>query len=41
MRLKGKRVLITQVDDYMGPAIDDLFRADGASVQGIAGPVPT
>lgn len=41
MRLKGKRVLITQVDDYMGPAIDELFRADGANVQGIAGPVPT
>jgi len=41
MRLKGKRVLITQVHDYMGPAIDELFRADGASVQGIAGPVPT
>ena len=31
-RLQGKRVLITQADDYMGPATDTLFRAEGAEV---------
>ena len=31
-RLLGKRVLITQADDYMGPATADLFRAEGAVV---------
>lgn len=29
-RLQGQRVLITQVDDYMGPAISSLFQAEGA-----------
>jgi NAD(P)-dependent dehydrogenase (short-subunit alcohol dehydrogenase family) len=31
-RLEGKRVLITQADDYMGPATAKLFAAEGADV---------
>ncbi len=31
-RLAGKRVLLTQADDYMGPATQALFRAEGAEV---------
>ena len=31
-RLSGKRVLITQADDYMGPATRALFEAEGAEV---------
>jgi 2-keto-3-deoxy-L-fuconate dehydrogenase len=31
-RLAGKRVLITQANDYMGPATIALFEAEGASV---------
>lgn len=31
-RLTDKRVLVTSADDYMGPAIVDLFRAEGAEV---------
>jgi NAD(P)-dependent dehydrogenase (short-subunit alcohol dehydrogenase family) len=31
-RLEGKRVLVTQADDYMGPAITDMFRKHGADV---------
>ena len=31
-RLQGKRILITQADDYMGPATVELFRAEGAEV---------
>lgn len=31
-RLEGKRVLITQADDYMGPATSALFAAEGAVV---------
>ena len=31
-RLKGKRVLITQADDYMGPATAALFAEEGAEV---------
>lgn len=31
-RLSGKRVLITQADDYMGPATEALFTAEGAEV---------
>lgn len=31
-RLEGKRVLVTQADRYMGPAIFDLFCAEGAKV---------
>lgn len=31
-RLQGKRVLVTQADDYMGPATLDLFTREGAEV---------
>ncbi len=31
-RLKGQRVLITQADDFMGPATNTLFQAEGATV---------
>ena len=31
-RLAGKRVVITQADDYMGPATRELFAAEGAVV---------
>jgi len=31
-RLAGKRVVVTQADDYMGPATVELFRAEGAEV---------
>lgn len=31
-RLAGKRVLVTMADRYMGPAIVELFRAEGADV---------
>ena len=31
-RLAGRRVLLTQADDYMGPATQALFRAEGAEV---------
>ena len=31
-RLTGTRVLITQADDYMGPATIELFEAEGATV---------
>ena len=31
-RLEGKRVLVTQADDYMGPATIDLFNEQGAEV---------
>jgi NAD(P)-dependent dehydrogenase (short-subunit alcohol dehydrogenase family) len=31
-RLQGKRVLVTQSSDYMGPAIIELFREHGADV---------
>ena len=31
-RLLNKRVLITQADDYMGPATAELFSAEGATV---------
>ena len=39
-RLKDKTVLITQSDDYMGPAISELFDREGASVHGVADLVP-
>lgn len=32
LRLNGKRVLITQADDYMGPATQTLFASEGAEV---------
>lgn len=31
-KLQGKRVLVTQADDYMGPATLDLFAAEGAEI---------
>ena len=31
-RLGGKRVVITQADDYMGPATAELFAEEGASI---------
>ncbi|MGE0626063.1 MAG: SDR family NAD(P)-dependent oxidoreductase [Pseudomonadales bacterium] len=31
-RLDGKRVVITQADDYMGPATAELFAAEGAEI---------
>ncbi len=31
-RLAGKRVLLTQADDFMGPATLDLFSAEGAEM---------
>ena len=31
-RLAGKRVLVTQADDYMGPATLELFAEEGATV---------
>jgi 2-keto-3-deoxy-L-fuconate dehydrogenase len=31
-RLEGRRVLVTTADRYMGPAISELFRAEGADV---------
>lgn len=40
MRLEGKNVLITQVEEFMGPAIEKLFKAEGANVMTATGPVP-
>ena len=40
-RLAEKRVLVTQADAYMGPAISELFREDGADVTLKTGAVPT
>lgn len=31
-RLAGRRVVVTQADDYMGPATVSLFRSEGAEV---------
>jgi 2-keto-3-deoxy-L-fuconate dehydrogenase len=31
-RLAGRRVLVTSADRYMGPAVSDLFGAEGATV---------
>ena len=31
-QLNGKRVLVTQSDDYMGPATIELFQKEGASI---------
>jgi len=39
-RLLHKKVIVTQCDDYMGPAIAKLFTAEGASVSSIPGFVP-
>lgn len=39
-RLKDKQVFVTQVEDYMGPAISNLFAAEGANVTEGKGIVP-
>ncbi len=39
-RLKDKTVFVTQVEDYMGPAISELFASEGASVTTRSGHVP-
>ena len=39
-RLVGKKVLITQCQDYMGPAINELFTHDAANIIAIPGLVP-
>jgi len=39
-RLEHKKILITQSDDYMGPAIADLFAAEAAQVTARPGWVP-
>jgi len=31
-RLEGKRILVTQCEDYMGPATVDVFKEEGATV---------
>ena len=31
-RLEGKRILVTQCEDYMGPATVDVFKKEGATV---------
>ena len=31
-RLEGKRILVTQSEDYMGPATVDVFKEEGATV---------
>ncbi len=41
MRLSGRKVLVTQAADYMGPAIAELFKNEGAEVNAIEGVVPT
>ena len=40
MRLEGKKTFITQVDDYMGPAINELFANEGAVITTASGAVP-
>jgi len=35
--LAGKRVYVTQIDEFMGPALVDAFRAHGAEVLGASG----
>ncbi len=39
-RLNKKKVLLTQCQDYMGPAINELFVEDGANVIAVPGRVP-
>ena len=34
-RLQGKRILVTQAGDYMGPAFGDMFRRHGAEVDAL------
>ena len=40
VRLDAKKVLITQCEDYMGPAITELFGSEGADVSAVKGLVP-
>ena len=39
-RLSGKRVLITQANDFMGPATVDVFQREGASIMASTDPLP-
>jgi len=39
-RLENQKILITQSDDYMGPAIEKLFTGEGANVISKPGVVP-
>lgn len=36
-RLKGRRVLVTQAEEFMGPAVSELFASEGASVTAMNG----
>ncbi len=36
-RMEGRRVLVTQAEDYMGPAIAELFEAESAKVTRVNG----
>ncbi len=38
-RMDGRKVLVTQAEDYMGPAIAELFEAEGAQVTRVNGVV--
>ena len=38
-RMDGRKVLVTQAEDYMGPAIAELFEAEGAQVTRVHGVV--
>ena len=40
-RMTGRRVLVTQAGDYMGPACVDLFRKEGAEVIADTGSLAT
>ena len=31
-RLAGRRAVVTEADDFMGPAVVELFREEGAGV---------
>ena len=37
--LRGRRVLVTQSDDFMGPVLVDTFAEHGADVVGVPGPL--
>ena len=38
-RLSGKRVLVTQANDFMGPATVDVFQREGASIMASTDPL--
>ena len=40
-RLRNKRVLVTQAEDFMGPATVDVFREEGAAVIADSRPIET